>query len=241
MQAANDNGRMAVARMSREDYQRHERAACAAQRKRLGARASFGAEWNGSAANDNIDWPLAKALLAEGNTELLKYAMAYRRVYEQAKSEALLGGKGVSLGDGMAVDRHTYVKPDGRIVYKHARQSTAAGVNIPPTVKVPPFVDDATDTNRNSVRVPKAWDGDKPVNDMIDAKAKLARVQAKLGHLCEPFEMACIDGATLQEVGNAAGINNRAGAMGAGRAIIHMALVTVRDTIGEVTRNDLAA
>ena len=52
--------------------------------------------------------------------------------------------------------------------------------------------------------------------------------------------MAIVDGARLEEVGNAAGIANRAGAMGAGRAIIHMGLVVLRAAMGGIGRADLA-
>lgn len=227
-----------------------ERAEQHAQRARLAERAKIGKDWDGS-SSDYVAWPLAKALLADGNKDLLKYAMAYRRIYDQAKSEAVLGGKGVSLGDGVALDRYSYVRPDGTVVYKHARQSRAAHVDIPARhYSAPPkaenldlYSNDPTSQPaapvKNWSNVPKPWDGDRPVNDMIDAQRELARLQARLGHLCEPFEMACIDGATLAEVGNSVGIANRSGAQGAGRALVHTALITVRDALGSIGRRDL--
>ena len=59
----------------------------------------------------------------------------------------------------------------------------------------------------------------------------------------EPFELAVIDGRTLAEVGNAAGVAARSGAMGAGRAIVHMGLIAVRDALGSkpINYQDLIA
>lgn len=251
MQAANDNvARSAITGeplhipMDKEaaaDRSLKEKAAMRIQKKRLGKRAKIGADWDGKADNDNIAWPLAKALLAEGNGDLLKYAMSYRKIYNTAKSEVVLGGSGVVMREGFSLDRHTVVRANGTIAYKHIRQSKAAHVDIPGKQYVPPYDDEQTETHRNSIRIPKPWNGDKPVNDRIDAEAQLIRLQSRLGHLCEPFEMACIDGATLAEVGNSVGIANRSGAQGAGRALVHMALITIRDSLGEVVRRDLAA
>jgi hypothetical protein len=224
---------------SRMIYTESERSGVHTQKVRLHKRSQKGKDWDGTAANDNIAWPLATALIKEGNTELLKYAMLYRKVYDTAKSEAKLGGSNAVLRDGMSLDRHIHVREDGRIVQKHVRQSTAANVDIPARKKVPPFADEETDVQRDTVRVPKAWNGDRPVNDMMDAQQHLSRLQSALGYLCEPFELACIDGRTLEAVGNSVGTANRAGAMGAGRALVHMALVTLRDCIGDVKRGDL--
>lgn len=208
------------------------------QKVRLATRAKFGKDWDGKAANDNIAWPLAKALLAEGNGELLKYAMAYRKIYDQAKADVLIGVKGAPADVALTVVHRSRVdEATGNIVYGGELISKAANADIPPTRAVPTN----PDSKKKAAPVPRPWTGDKPINDKLDAQGKLSALQSRLGHLCEPFEMACIDGATLQEVGNAVGIANRAGAMGAGRAIVHMALITVRDALGAVTRKDLAA
>jgi hypothetical protein len=212
------------------------------QRKRINKRQSIGDDWDGRAANDNIAWPLATALLKEGNADLLKYAMMYRKIHDMAKSDAMLGGSTVALGEGIAIDRHTVIRDNGTIAYRRVRQSTAASVDIPARRRFDASTADDSDSNeKNWSNIPKPWNGDRPVNDKIDAQRKLNRLQSALGHLCEPFELACIDGATLEAVGNAAGIANRAGAMGAGRALVHTALATLRDVIGEVRRQDLVA
>jgi hypothetical protein len=205
-----------------------ERDAVHAEKRRLAARASYGKDWDGKADNDNaVNWPLARALVREGNIELLKVAISYRKIYELAKSEAMLGGKAAPIGDGMNFDQYVKTLESGDVEYKGARKSKAAAVDIPARMKIPA----GSLSSTNQTNVPKPWNGDKPVNDMIDAKAKLSALQLRLGYLCEPFEMACIDGATLQEVGNSVGVSNRTGAQAAGRAVVHMALITVRDIL----------
>ncbi|MDH0369019.1 hypothetical protein [Brucella anthropi] len=216
--------------------------AIAKMRRRIERRQSIGNDWDGRAANDNIAWPLATALIREGNTDLLKYAMMYRRIHTAAKSNALLGGSSVSLGEGMALDRHIHVRPNGSIAYKHVRQSTAASVDIP--AKRATVTDSETQLSSEKsetgyTNIPKQWKGDFPVNEMIDAQRKISRLQSALGYLCEPFELACIDGRTYAEVGAAINGGSVAIATGAGRALVHAALVTLRDLTGRLERKDL--
>ena len=218
--------------------------AIAKQKRRIAKRQAIGDGWDGRAANDNIAWPLATALIKEGNTDLLKYAMLYRRIHADAKSNAMLGGSNVTIGDGMALDRHIHVRPDGSVAYKHVRQSTAADKDIPSRKKAitdseAQLTSDKAESGYTSV--PKPWKGDAAVNSKIDAQRKLGRLQSALGHLCEPFELACVDGKTLAEVGETIGIVNRSGAQGAGRALVHTALITLRDIFGEVSRRELVA
>lgn len=233
--ALNGDGSNLPARIT---YKPHEREAVHAQKVRLAARAKRGADYDG-AANDNIAWPLATSLIREGNTELLKAAMAYRRIHDTAKSEAVLGGTSAPLGAGMSLDQRTHIKPNGSIAYKGARKVDY--VEGQATMKVPPYVNDEDGIERNVVRIPRPWNGDRPVNDMIDAEGKLEFLRAIIGPLVEPLEMAVVDGATYQEIGNSVGVANRAGALGAGRATVHLALLRVRDALGELRREDLAA
>lgn len=208
--------------------------------RRIAMRQAIGEGWDG-AANDNQPWPMAKALLAEGNKDLLKYAMAYKKIEASANSEATLGGSGVSLGGGMQLEHETFIRPNGDIAHGRVRQSRAASVDIPPKRKIPPFPDAETGIERNSVRVQKPWSGDDKVNDMIDNKAILHFLQDKLGPLVEPFEMACIDGKTYEEVGRAMGVGSKRGAQSAASAMIHMALITVRDALSGLRRLGVAA
>ncbi|NZD50527.1 hypothetical protein [Rhizobium leguminosarum] len=228
-------------------YAENERGAVHTEKVRLHRRAQIGKNWDGTAANDNIAWPLATALIREGNAELLKAAMYYRKVHDTAKSNALLGGRTASIGDGMALDRYSYVRPNGTVTYARPKQKKSADVDIPARqYTAPPSYENLFPSSEeikvsNWSNIPKPYKGDEPVNNMIDAQARLVQLRQRLGVLAEPLELAVVDGATYREVGNAAGIANKAGSEGAGRALIHAALVSVRDMIGNVTRSDLAA
>lgn len=227
-------------------YAEPERAGVHVQKERLAERAKVGKDWDGKAANDNIAWPLATALVREGNTELLKAAMYYRKIHDTAKSEALLGGRTVSIGDGMALDRYSYVRPDGTVTYARPRQKQAASVDIPARqYTAPPSYDNMLPSSEevkvsNWTNIPKPWKGDEPVNNMIDAQQRLGDLRAVLGIMVEPLEMAVVDGATYQAVGNASGVADRSGSIAAGRAIVHMALVSLRNVLGNVQRSDLS-
>lgn len=226
-------------------YAESEKAGVHIQKARLAERAKKGKDWDGSAANDNIAWPLATALIREGNTELLKAAMAYRKLHDEAHSGALLGGRTASIGDGMALDRYSYIRPNGTVTYARPRQKKSADVDIPAKqYTVPPSYDNMVPNSEevkvsNWTNIPKPYKGDEPVNRKLDAQERLVRLRQMLGVLTEPLEMSVVDGATYREVGNAAGIANKAGAEGAGRALVHSALIALRDALGPIDRRDL--
>lgn len=235
MKLAEDNTKLAILVASdgsqlpaRMTYAPHERDAIHKHKSSLSRRFAKSKDWDGAADNDNaLNWPLARALVREGNTDLLKVAIEYRRIYDTAKSEAVLGGKSPVKSEGMSLVQRIQQHEDGNVEYKGARKSDAAAADIPPKMKIPAGGFSAT----NQTNIPRPWGGDRPVNDMIDAQAKLVRLQVRLGYLCEPLELAVVDGATLETVGNSVGVANRAGAMGAGRAVVHMGLTTVRDIL----------
>ncbi|THK38158.1 hypothetical protein EHS39_11590 [Ensifer sp. MPMI2T] len=252
--AANDNSRRQRALCgegedlpARMSYTEEERDGVHAQKSRLAKRAQIGKDWDGKAANDNIAWPLATALIREGNTELLKAAMAYRKIHTEAHSGAVLGGRTASIGDGIALDRYTYVSASGHVSYQKPRQRKSADVDIPARQYTVPPSYDSIDHSSEEVKVsnwsniPKPYKGDEPVNRKIDAQSKLIELRHRLGVLAESLELAVVDGATYQSVGNASGVADRSGAISAGRAIVHMALIAVRDSLGNITRSDLAA
>lgn len=236
MEASNDNER-AEARERIAYKAAEEKKAMRRYKVRIGKRQSIGKDWDGKADNDNIAWPLAKALLAEGSGDLLAYAMKYRKIHDMAKAEVALGFKGTPPPEMTIVHKNRIDESTGRIVYGGEFVLKSAPTDIPATMKAPTN----PDSKKNAAPVPKPWNGDMDLINAMDARGLLAHLQTRLGLLVEPFEMAVVDNATLAEVGNAAGIANRAGSMGAGRALVHTGLFTVRDALGALTRKDIAA
>lgn len=223
-----------------EAKRKAEKQAMHRERARLATRMKIGKDWDGAPANDNIAWPLAKALLAEGNGDLLKYALAYRKVHTQACSNAVLGGSTYTEKDGRVLDYVSNLdESTGVISYGKPRKSRS----VEAVASTPPRRKNATNEASTSAfsSVPKPWNGDKSVNDMIDARPKLSRLRLVLGAIVEPFEMAVVDGATLAEVGKASGASSRDGAPAAGRAICHMGLLAIRGVLGELRMSDIAA
>lgn len=209
---------------SRIVYAEHEKQGIAIQKSRLSRRAKIGRDWDGHAANDNIAWPLAKALLAEKNTELLKIAMRYRQIEASANSGAELRGASALKGE-LEIDQRTVVRHDGSVAYKGARLSKSAkSVGSTPSRQ---YVATNDNSSTNSRPIGKPWTGDAAVNDMIDAKPLMARLHSALGPLLEPFEALVIDGKTYEEVGRMLGSGNKVQAMGAARAMVHLGLATI--------------
>lgn len=198
--------------------------AIAKMRRRIERRQSIGNDWDGRSANDNIAWPLAKALLSEKNTDLLKIAMRYRQIEASANSGAELRGASALKGE-LELDQRTVVRPDGSVAYKGVRLSTSAKSvgDIPARQRVP--TNDNSSTNARPIGKP--WSGDAAVNDMIDAKPMLTRLHSALGPLVEPFEALAIEGKTYEEVGRMMGSGNKVQAMGAARAMVHLGLITI--------------
>lgn len=203
--------------------------------RRIAKRQAIGNDWDG-AANDNYEWPMAKALLAEKNHDLLRYALAYRKIEGNANSESQLGGTDPEP-ELMQLDQRTWVDPrTGETKYKGVRKLTSmeyTGKEVPGRSKVDPL-----QVKKPAKPIPKPWAGDAKVIDMIDDRKKYAKLQVALGPLVGPFESACLYGATLETVGRELGVGNKSQAMGAARALIHMALICVRDTLGELRRED---
>src|SRR5690606_37868570 len=101
-------------------------------KSRLAKRFAKSRDWDGTADNDNaLNWPLARALVREGNTDLLKVAIEYRRIYDTAKSEAVLGGKSPVRSEGMRLVQRIQQREDGSVEYKGVRKSESAAVDIP--------------------------------------------------------------------------------------------------------------
>lgn len=199
-------------------------------------RQHIGEDWDGEPDNDNIGWPLAKALKTAGNEHLLRAAMEYRRIDASANSGALLGGSSVGV-EPVQVDQRTWINRSGEIVTKGLRKLTAvAYADIPAT--------QAARTNEDTMRpaapVPKPWRGDERVNAMIDDKVRLARLHAALGPLLGVFEDAVLCGRTLEEIGRGAGAGNKNAAMGGGRALVIMGLQVVASELQRIRMDEKA-
>ena len=181
--------------------------------------------FRGQAANDNHDWPLAKLLRSEGNDYLLGIAQRYRDIHDAANAPHDLVGR--DLADNI------YIMADlredestGHLVNKGPKKVTGrkAKVDEPGRRAV---AADPDKTKKRSKPIPKKWNGDWPLLHHIDATWELAAVQATLGWLREAFEAAVVGGETLEAVGRKHGVGNKAGAKGAGRALVYLGLQCV--------------
>ncbi|CAH1657063.1 conserved hypothetical protein [Hyphomicrobiales bacterium] len=224
--AANDNTPSARKLAMDTERKRDDRAAEKLKRS-IRARQAIGDGWDGRPDNDNIAWPLAKALLAEKNGDLLKYAIRYRQIEASATSGAQLGGTSQGM-EFMPLDQRTWLNAKGEVVNKGARRLTAVEVT-------------GDIGTHNGAKVAKKWNGDAKVHAMIDDKALLAQLRNRLGIILEPFEELVLHGKTYEHVGRMMGIGNHAGAKGAASALVHMGLIAIRDALGDVTRQQLAA
>jgi len=210
------------------DADKAERRTINKARRRITARQSIGKDWDGVAANDNMSWPLAKALLAEKNHDLLKWAIRYRQIEASATSGALLKGNSLSPDEMMAIDQRTWIRPDGSIAYKGVRKLTAAQFSDEPATQA---VRTTPSTRARTRPVPRQWTGDNAVNDMIDNRNLIFSLRAGLGPIVEPFEMAVCEGATMEQVGRSMGVGNSVQASGAAKALVILGLITIRDAL----------
>lgn len=228
-----------IALTPKERELRAEAKAIRKQKTRITTRQSIGDGWDGKADNDNVNWPLVKALFAEGNHDLVKYAIRYRQIEASATSDQQLTGTTPTEGDYLVVAHETSFNHKGEVVFGRVRRSLSAEAigDTPPR--------QASRTGETvmhaSAPVAKKWNGDRKVNDMIDDRVLLARLRTRLGVIVEPFEDLVLHGKTYEAVGRLMGIGNHAGAKGAACAMAHLGLIAVRDELGEIRREDLAA
>lgn len=216
----------------------NEQRAIRRHKRRISARQAIGNDWDGRAANDNVSWPLAKALLAEKNHALLKWAVRYRRIEASASQTVLLSSHRPSPDDMLALDQRTWVRPDGEIAYKGARQLTALEFSDSPAL----WAVKATPSTRARARpVPRQWTGDDTVHDAIDNRRLLVTLRERLGPIVEPFEMAVCEGATMEQVGRSMGVGNAVQASGAAKALVILGLITVRDVLENKGKKRIAA
>jgi hypothetical protein len=216
---------------------KEESKALTRMKRRLANRNKPSDAWDGKAANDNPSLPVIKALLAEGNNDLLPALLLYRRVEAAATSSAELVGDVIGSEPLQAEQELWLDEKTGALKRKGAKQSKSKDALPWRAQAVDVFK--WTTTKRLPAQVPTKWNGDAKVIARIDGAAKLAEFRRALGPLVEPFEEAAIHGATLEKVGMMAGATSSRSAMAVGRSVIHMALVTIRDRAGPITYDDL--
>jgi hypothetical protein len=231
------------ARLDKDEVKRRrlkETKAIKVQLRRIGKRQSIGNGWDGKADNDNPSLPIIKALLAEGNNDLLPALLLYRRVEAAATSGAELLGGATPNSEPLHVEQDLWMdERTGEIKRKGEKRSKSKD-SLPWRAKATD-VFTWTYTKRLPAPVPTKWNGDAKVIARIDGLQKLAEFRTALGPLVEPFEEAAIHGATLEKVGMMAGAKSSRSAMAVGRSVIHMALSVIRDRAGPITYDDLAA
>ncbi|WP_417426256.1 hypothetical protein [Hoeflea sp.] len=169
----------------------------ASQAARIGSN-----KYSGQAANDNVDWPLAKLLRTEGNAYHLSLAESYRELSDMAHLPEL---KGQALDD-----LYLLRDQDDNGRDKGVKQVEGRKANL------------AIAPRQNAKPVPKAWNGDWPLLAAIDARRDLAYLRAKLGFvpkILAAFEWSVLDGLTLEEIGKLLGAGVK-GAKGEARARI---------------------
>ncbi|QFT69621.1 hypothetical protein FIU93_22750 [Labrenzia sp. THAF35] len=206
--------------------------------RKIKKRQSIGDDWDGKSSANNINWPLATALIREGNQELLKAAMFYRKVEAQAHSNPLIGGGGSVDMREVMIDRETRIRRNGEIVQADIRQSKASGAKVNCGTRTTK-ADDKTNPDDIKAPIQGAWSGDRAVNDRMDAERLYPRLEQLLGPILGPFEEMVCDGLTYEQAGRRMGVGNEAGARGAAQAVAHLGLVRVRDFAGNVSRDDL--
>ncbi|QPC93532.1 hypothetical protein [Mesorhizobium sp. INR15] len=191
--------------------------------------------FSGQAANDNIDWPLAKLLKAEGNDHCLRLAERYRDVWNVANMPHDLVGRdladNVYLMADVRLDESTGELTDKgpkKIMGKKARLDEPAKRSV---------VADPDKTKKRAKPIAKIWQGDWALIHHLDCARELSALQTSLGFLREGFEAAVVFGDTLEKIGRGHGVGNQAGAKGAGRALVMLGMQAVDELWQKPARN----
>lgn len=177
---------------------------------------------SGQAANDNVDWPLAKLLRAEGNDYLLRLAERYRDMWNAANMPCELVGRDLAdniyLMADIREDESTGTRKNKGVKKVKGKK---ARLDVPPRQALRTR---SEQPKGRSAAVPKKWQGDWPLLHHIDCRRDLSAAQSALGPLREAFEAAVVGGETLEAIGRDHGVGNKAGAKGAGRALVYTGL-----------------
>lgn len=158
---------------------------------------------SGQTSTYTEDWPLQKLLRTESNNHCLALAERYRGIHDLAAMPVeLVGADPVDL---YVVQNQA---DDGK--NKGAKRLTGRMATV------------ETFPRRGSAPIPRRWNGDWRILSSIDAKQELAILRGKLAYvskILEAFEMAVVDGMTLEAIGKQLGGGSK-GAKGEARARI---------------------
>lgn len=221
-------------------YQPYELYGIEKQKRRLAKLEAQRADWDGSMcpANDNIGWPLAKALLTEKNHDLLLVAIRYRQIERAATSGYQL--MGLSPTADLSITRVSETDENGDISQGGVRRSKSAdAIATTPGRKARATDNDEGDpAPMRTSSVQRPWKGDDKLHAMIDGKKILEKLHEVLGAFVEPLEAMVVEGATYEEVGRRFGVGNRAGAMGFARGVAHVGLLAAKGVLAGYTHID---
>jgi hypothetical protein len=167
--------------------------------------------WNG-AANDNENSPLLKALRTDKRDSDVAMVQRYRKLVQDCLAEI----RGQAIEGDMYPARRLDLDGNvfkGDIVLKAGRHAAL------------PAADPSIETRKLSKPIPKKWEGDRAINNAIDARAVIAELRASLGPLVDVFEDAALGSTTLEKIGERRGVKVKAGI--AGKAIVYFAVDTL--------------
>ena len=172
---------------------------------------------SGTAAATTLSWPLGRMLRLGGHERALRVAQAYKRTWDVVAANFQLYGSVLDDADMYSIAQRTWRDPaSGEVRYKGVRQPKSAdrGDGCYQVVGGRPKP------------TPKAWRGDEPLHERMDAQRLLFAAQALAGPLCQPLEFAVCFGATLGAVGEREGFAGKA-AEAVGKAFVLRGLAAV--------------
>lgn len=192
-----------------------------AELRRLIARQSIGHGWDGRAANDNVDWPLAGVLKREGLKDELAIAERYRSLCRNAQLELV----GQDVSEHPPLQRSKF-GTDGELRFGKGAATVKPRGETPPKRAAP-----TSDESRQHAKPIAQKFDDAGIVQSIDAKTTLAELRIALGRLAEPVEDAVLASEKFDQIGrDAIGILDVEKAAGAGRALVLTGLRTLIDT-----------
>ncbi|QPC43503.1 hypothetical protein HW532_12835 [Kaustia mangrovi] len=206
----------------------------AVHRQTIGRMAN-GDEWDNRIHDDLPDWPLAKALKADKQNDLLEVARQFRRIYDQAHTHVEIMGSDYERGSLYVVHRTSVDKKTGAVQYGKVLRSHSADTIA--TEAARRRVGDTSRTIKGHAPVARRWEGDHTINRMLDARRLLADLLARLGPIRDEVVAAVVHGDTMEDVGRMMGASNQKYALGAGKQVVLRGLVAVRDALADMRRN----